>query len=501
MRPSLKWLALAGLPALVPACFGSDNSNPTPDAATVDLDAGSTPDTTTPESEAAPPEASPPDAQADTYVAPEAEAPEASVDAGLPAVTVVVRNVVGPEPGVSVVFQDAFNEVLGTVTTDALGRASLVVPAGVQITAVMGTIEQPRLVTIQAVQPGDVLAVYDPTADGANGGVAVSLAPDAGAPPGTNSTYALVGHCYVPVPGTTTIAPDCQSQGSFPVLVVATAGADGGYGDFAYTYTSGTTATDGGVANVVAPGPWYAPLGSQTLTATNVDIDAGGTTGSAEWQLTVDSIHLGVTTPSTYYFAATDPYTDGVNTYPGFADSLQAEYNVTVFNSGNQSVDVMARKPLADGGATVFDSSQLLPIIDSLGFDTGSMILTWGSSRGSLAGADGVLAVVSWTDSTDAGAAISGSWTLVAPPGVVTARLPAIPAALQSLAPQSTAYFPTPVVAVVEADFVTGYDELRAQASTLPVTGNLVNGSGGNQAPPLPVDGTLRLTAITRPGD
>jgi hypothetical protein len=83
----------------------------------------------------------------------------------------------------------------------------------------------------------------------------------------------------------------------------------------------------------------------------------------------------------------------------------------------------------------------------------------------------------------------------------VTATLPAIPAALQSLAPQSTAYFPTPVVAVVEADFVTGYDQLRAQASTLPITASLVNGSGGNEVPALPVDGTLRLTAITQAGD
>jgi hypothetical protein len=509
MRTSLKCLAVLGGSAAVLAlsgCFSGSNPPPDMDAA-MEPDTGSNPDSTTPLPDAPAPEAGH-DATADTYVAEaavEAAAPEASVDAGPPPVTVVVTSALGPEQGVSVVFQDAFNQIIATVTTDATGRASAFVPVGSEITAYMGNVAAPRLVTIEGVVPGDVLGVYDTSSDGNLGTFTVDLAPDAAAPPGTSALYGYAGDCSFS--GTGSVASlqsgDCVSQGKFPVVLFADGTTDAGYGRLAYTYSKGNpVATDGGNTSVVMPGPWYTALGSQTITATNVDAGVG-MLGPYGWTGVADEITGGVPTPSSTNIDFTADASVGVELHPGFADSLQAELNFIQYSgaTNSQSVTAIVTNPAGDAGTTTFDMGQVLPLIDQVSFAKPSRVLTWGSEAGTLPVGDGVLASLEWGDTTDAGVTVQGTWTIVAPPGVRTVTLPAAPPALATLAPSSTASFYTPTVAIVDADFIAGYDQLRVQAGALPLSKNLVQGRYGNQSPPLPVDGTLRLTAITQAGD
>jgi hypothetical protein len=502
MRTSLKWLVLAGVPALAPACFSSNNEPPpTDDASSPEPDAQSTPDQTAPpQPEAAPPEAAP-DVQADHYVAEAAPPQEASVDAGPAPVTVVVRSALGLEQGATVVYQDAFNQVLGTVLTDALGTASLVVPAGVEVTAFMGNALAPRMVTIESVVPGDTLSVYDTSNDGTTTQVAVDFAPDAGPPPGTNTTYGYIGDCYIyGVPSSTSLGNgECELHGQFPVIVVATSGSDGGYSDFAYTFSKANTVSPDGGTSVLLPGPWYTDLGTETFVAANAD--AGSLPAGGSWFFSMDEIASSVPTPWEYGFDVSMMPVAAIATHPRFADAYQGEVAFIRYSGATQSVTGIATKPLGDAGTTSFDLTQVLPTIDSVNLQTAGMILTWTSDAGSFPSADGVLAQISWSDTTDAGDSIQGTWALVAPPGVVSATLPAVPTAVASLGPSPSAMFATPTVAVVEADFITGYDQLRAQASALPLSQNLVVGGYGNQVPALPVDGTVKLTAITQAGD
>lgn len=501
---------ICGAGALAQGCFSS-SSAPDMDAAQPELDAGSVPDSTTPTPV---PEAGP-EAQPDTYVAegaaPEASAPEASVDAGDP-VTVVVRSVSGPEQGISVVFQDAFNEIVGTVTTDTLGRASMVVPPGSQVTAVMGTPTAPRLVTVEAVAPGDLLAVYDPSFDSLTTSVSVDVAD--GAPPATSYFTGAIGSCSLygggGLPMTTVLTnADCQSQGKFPVLVFAVGGADAGYQTLAYAFSKGNQVpTDGGPASVVIAGPWYTDMGAYTIDAVGAD---GGNAPTGNWTMVLDEVADGVTVPSTGSFDLLGTFSNQVELYPSYGDGQQVELHYIQYNSGSaqssQSVVGVAVKPvgdggpLLDGGSVNVDLGQLQPLITDVSFQNPGLILTWGGDAGLVAGADGVLAQVAWTDATDAGATVQGTWALVAPPGVRRAVLPQLPSAFAALAPSPSAMFATPTVAVIDADFITGYDQFRRAASSLPLSQNLVHGSSVDEMPPLPVDGTLHFTAVTTPGD
>jgi hypothetical protein len=128
--------------------------------------------------------------------------------------------------------------------------------------------------------------------------------------------------------------------------------------------------------------------------------------------------------------------------------------------------------------------------------------VTWTTEAGSLASADGAIAILGWTSVGDAGQAITGSWTLVGPPTVTSMQAPALPASLGGSAPAPDASFATPAVIVVQGTFLSGYAELRAQFASIPPTSALLSGEGYRSiAPPLPTDGTLRMTTFTTNGD
>ena len=92
-----------------------------------------------------------------------------------------------------------------------------------------------------------------------------------------------------------------------------------------------------------------------------------------------------------------------------------------------------------------------------------------------------------------------GTWTFVVPPTATSVRVPEIPAASSPLTPDAGVGFDSiPLVASVEASFVPNYAALRSVFASLPATGY------PNKAvmlPPLPSDGTVRVTAFSFSAD
>jgi hypothetical protein len=493
------WVSLAAAPFVAAGCFGgSNNPGPAEDAAGA-ADSGV--------AEAAPIDATnpPEDSAADRSV-PDAQpdAVAAEAEAGPALVTVAVRSALGVEEGVTVVFQDASGAVLASAVTNAGGVASQMVVAGSQVTALMGTPLAPQLVTIESVAPGDVLSLYDTKNDPTNFTVGVALGPDAAAPAGTETVYVRIGDCYLDeVPGTTTIEdPSCQSQGQFPVYAYAQGGPDAGNAVLGYTYQKGNAVpTDGGTANVTLNGPWLTTTGTQTVATTFPDAAANGS------YLILDEIASGVSTSSPTHYGGGPGYQSiSVPTHPGFDDDLQAEANFYLATSNTIFVSALATRGLGDSGTTTIDLGQALPLLGGLSLDVSNptqATVVWGTDAGSLASADGVIAEFFWTDTTDAGDYVQGSWEIVAPATTTTLTAPAVPASVASWAPSAAAIINprTPVVAAVEADFLAGYAQLRAEVGSLPLAPNLIGGYTDTTTPPLPQDGTLRLTAITQNGD
>jgi hypothetical protein len=511
-----KWLVLGVVPAVAMGCFSSSNPGPS--------DSGETDavfDTTSPELdssapevavEAAAPEGAVPEAAPDQYVAEAAsgDAGDAGVEAGaVPTVSVLVRNALGVEPGVTVVFQDASGQPVGSVVTDALGVAASPVDAlgsdGAsvtvgEVTVVLGSPTEPQLVTIQAVEANDQLGVYDSALDPQSTAVPLAFAADAGPPPGTAATQVFAGGCRGNVPGFLYLSGGCTFQGQFPVLVLAIAGEDGGSADFAYTFTKNNTVpADGGT--LVLPGPWY-----PTDTAFAFDVLNSSLGPSPEESGTSVSLSevAGGVSYTTVRVAGTFPNFTYA-THPVYDEALQGEvdYESDEYSGTGQAVSATATRVSPDAGAASVDVSQVLPYVTSLGIDSttpAQPTVSW-STASPLGTIDGFVAQIAWSGTNDAGVAVNGSWTVVSPPSAASATLPALPSEVSAWAPSSAAVFSqSPVVVGLDATFLTGgYTQLRAQASTLPITSNLIE-DDDPFAPALPANGTLQLTGITGPG-
>jgi hypothetical protein len=166
-------------------------------------------------------------------------------------------------------------------------------------------------------------------------------------------------------------------------------------------------------------------------------------------------------------------------------------------------VSIATREAAPDASADMpFDMSTVLPTITSAFSDytdagTPSVpTFTW-SSTASLATTDGLVLVAQGNLATDAGTT-SVPWTVVSPPGSTSVSPPALPASLGTWT--VTTNTQPPVVVAAEATFIPGYAQFRAVAGALPLTSTILGSSVGQVTPPLPVDGTMRMTAVT-PGD
>lgn len=493
------------IPLLPLACFSS-NDSPGHDAG---LDAA------TPMPEAAVPEASPmpegavPDATVEASLEASAEAAvDAPFDAGPPVVVVRVLSFAGPEPGVTVLFSDAQGNAIGTAPTDATGTAALVVPAGSQATALLGDpATGENLVTFVAVEPGDVLTVFDSTL-GVTSSANVSSLP-ASPPPTTTYYQANAGPCVPSASFTSPPAPlsldsTCVSTaGTFPMLVTAYDAS----GEVGYTFQNGNViSTDGGVADVSLTRAWATP-GTEQVTGTNPPVGGDMTAVFSE-------VADGVPYTRTQHLTL-DP--DGgptaatFSSHPGYPDFVQAEVSNLTSGSGcNIYIQAVAQRGAAVSPGAAFDVSRLLPTVIANSIDRstpGRPTATWGAlddgGAPALASASGTFVALDWTAaSVDGGPTQGGSWTLVVPPGAASVTVPALTGALAAWAPASNAFFSSshagyPVVITVKGDALDTYAKIRSIAG--PLAPRVLGGSlqsGAAMTPPLPVDGTLWMTVF-----
>jgi hypothetical protein len=525
-RASLSLTFLAGGLA---GCFSGSSAGPP-----VQDDA----ETPLPGMDAAPMDATTPpqDATVPTEAAPEAAGPEASaeaaVEAGPSPVKVTIVNHLGPEPGVYIVFQDVNGNVVDTAMTDATGTVTQALGSATQVTALMGSTPPPesfavvhtdgltleagvvippptnvQLVTVQGVEPGDTLTLSDPSdTTYANATVSVDGVPDGG-PPGTQSYAVAVGSCLgysdesVNFPSMVYLSADCESNGTFPVLVTA---VDGNNRNLGYAWQYGNTIpSDGGTAHVVVTGSWSTATSNQTITADSV---LPSDNLSSAYSELADNVASPVSNPLTVEDASASATFTG---HPGYPTAIQNEVALTAYGEGSLAVSAIAtRGPFdADSGAT-FDLSTALPLITSAIQDAGipasdadvppssQPYVAWSSDAGSLAPVSGIVVQVNWYNYQSQ--QTSGAWTIVVPPTATSVTAPALPPQLAGWwSPSSDANFNyEPLVVAVQSTALPTYTAFRNQFATLPVTSNYVNNGGGPFVPPLPAAGTVRVTAI-----
>jgi hypothetical protein len=75
-----------------------------------------------------------------------------------------------------------------------------------------------------------------------------------------------------------------------------------------------------------------------------------------------------------------------------------------------------------------------------------------------------------------------------------------LPAQLAAYTPASGAFLGQPSLAFFESDLLPSYDVVRAQAAAFGLARVPTSGFSNLQAPALPANGTLRITAISPGG-
>jgi hypothetical protein len=471
----------------------------------------------------------------DATVTRDAAAEAGAPEAGPLPVVVTITNHLGVESGVLIVFQDANGNVVATGTTNAAGQVTQLVESGSQVTAVMGSSPAPvhvddqgidagatvipppttvQLVTVQGVEPGDTLSLQDPS-DTTVSGATVSIdALPGGGPSTAMQVYNVqVGNC-----GTTTISfpaqfplsPDCEANGTFPVLVSALDESDT---PIAYTWQDGNVIpADGGIAHVTMTGSWSTALSTQSITETNIPFS------DLAQYVSYSEIASGVATPATGQVTDEDggSYT-AFQGHPGFPVAVQNEVSKTSPANGNAlAISVFAtRGPFdADAGAA-FDLSTALPFITYVtldgGFATpdadvdaaplGQPYVGWSSDAGAIAGVSGVVVQVSWQYYSGSGVPTStGAWTIVAAPTATSVTAPTLPPQVAGWGPNANADLrQPPLVIAIQSSLVPTYTVFRNQFATLPATHAFLVDylSAGPIVPPLPSSGTLRFTGVT----
>jgi hypothetical protein len=420
-------------------------------------------------------------------------------DAGPAPVTVVVRNEFALESGVTVVFQDATGAVIGTATTDATGSAAMVVPAGSQVTALIGTASAPSLTTVTEVAPGDVITIGD-AADKSTFDAFVSIGAVPPSPPANTAQYfvqagSTCGNNFTAPPGQLEIHGKCEAAGHVPLLVVA---ADTSADTLAYSYlTTFVVTDDAGVGDASAPSaaitqPWQTAMINDSLTLTNV----GAITGV---DLSSEEIAAGVPYAAQQYVNLSTGDAGVAPTvfphHPGYADAIQDEALERTFSGSfvyGLSLTQTFSAPTADS-TTTFDLSTMLPSISATSIDatpSARPTVTW--TAPTPVGNAGGFVMFGWSTPTDGGN-VSGTWTIVVPASATSVIAPALPAALAAWAPTPTSYWSphVPSAAFVDGSALTSYSVLRN--TFVGFASGFGSGSDGDP-PVLPPGTTLRVS-------
>jgi hypothetical protein len=436
------------------------------------------------------------DSAAPDAASPDAGAPDASedagVDAGPPPVSVTVQMGGVPEPGIVVVFEDSSGNVTTSLTTDVSGRASAVVVAGSQVTALLGTPSNPAPTTITSVSPGDELVLND--IDNASATVSINALPapleDAG--PGQYSVYA--GPCNTtigdPLPGQLTLSPGCFTNGAYPLLIT---GAN--FTGFVFQENN-PLPTDGGTAQISIATPWLQNVFSQTVQVANL--------GGNQANVSLVEVAEGLAAPNVT--TATAPLDGGpasatLVTHGGYPDYVQAEANEVNGEIGGGSFTGVAQAFPAPSSSMTFslDYSAALSAVAAATVDPTNVaqpVLGWSMTSGLPLATNGFVAAMSWTSTGDAGT-VSGTWTIVGPPNATTVQAPQLPAGSAWTPAAGSNFNNVPVLLILDGSFMSGYQGLRSNVgSFIP----LPQGGWGNQnqavAPIIPQGGVLSFATF-----
>ncbi len=427
---------------------------------------------------------------------------DVAVEASVPPVVVTVVGAGGPEPGVTIVYDDATGAVvLGTATTDANGQAARVLPPGSMVTALIGdpsTYAAPF--TVMGVEPGDALTMVDwgsfPT-PGVDSRVGCSNVDIATLPPfeaGSPSFYvASAGHC-----ASNTSAPPlgfslggqgcatyqvyatgpsgCISTGpgaapTFPLLVEAYDSNDNPLGFLVHNGNAlppvgAADAGDAGTDELTLTGPWQTAMTSQTVSIINQP-DGGNVSYTPTLSEAVGGTLM--TAPQLIVGPGV-PFT----THPGYADFVQVEATYAVYFQSALAMANAIAPPTADGTITMDVSPMAnMPVLSGATFDNSAPprpVISWTTSQGSLSTVTGIIAFASWSYGGSDGGAPTGTWTIVSPPTTSTSvQAPAMPPSLNGWGPApGTTGTDNIVVWGLQGSALPNYAAVRAAASAFP---------------------------------
>ncbi len=419
------------------------------------------------------------------------------------AVTVIVTGSFGPRQGDTILFSDASGNVLGTGITGTDGAFSMVVPAGSQATALYNdNLNRAQdLMTFIDVAPGDVLTVYDiapavPVLD------IPSIPPSP--PAGTEEYEFEVGQwggeqtsCVqsdTSPPYSISMQPLCDPFGQFPLLVIALDDNSIPLGFASHKGGTYRTLDTGGNGSVSVGGAWSTSLGNATVTATNIPSTLPNVT------VAFAEVASGLPYSNAKSFStptAGNTASQTFQTHVGSPDSVMSE--AVVSNGGDNALQAIATRsaPPATTATTTttLDMSQLLPAINGMtntATATGATI-SW-TSAAPITGATGTVVVLE-LDGTNGTGEEQLFWNVVVPPDATSFSTPQIPTSAAAWVPNASFHVIGHVTTMKGLSGLTTYAAFRAAASSLVTTAGAV----GPVVPPLPVDGTMVVTAYTPP--
>lgn len=381
-------------------------------------------------------------------------APDAAV-AGTATIT-VQAGAANPIGGVDVVWFDSAGAVLDHEATNITGKASHEILPGSAVTLAIMAGPTRFTVTYLDIKPGDDL-VWD--FGGGGGGAVSDLEIDL---PGTfagATRYEInwgCGSANTNNPNTTitgnAIQASCLgSDNNIDGVAVAYQGDT----PVAYDHVTGVAVSSGGTTTMTFDA-WQTATDPLDVTLTNLPADVMG--AGLDTNIRIDGLDF--PGPSGGGAVSNGSVTINTGYYQGFpSDPVQYTAFLgrgTVQNP--EGISIVLAQRTGKPAAVTHDLSNLLPTVTNVAAATASdqLELSWTAS-GSLASADGILLLTSWTDS-----ATNYTSYVMAPPGSSSPLLvPKLPEDLASFRPTGTAVFQTPTFIVTEADFVNGYDEYR----------------------------------------
>lgn len=147
--------------------------------------------------------------------------------------------------------------------------------------------------------------------------------------------------------------------------------------------------------------------------------------------------------------------------------------------------------------AHTFDLSTRLPLLTDAGLVDGGAAaptIAW-ETASPLTATDAVVVRLDWNMPSFK----TGAWTIVAPPNATSVVPPQLPASVAAFAPAAgTKFDEPPTVVYFDIDTITTYADARKIAADLSAPVPLLTGHIIPIVPPLPKDGTARVTAITK---